>query len=50
MAVKPHYIEQKDAVAKGTSFRWDGTLGFLLGIVIGAAAGLIGVGGDGQAC
>jgi uncharacterized protein len=45
MAVMPDHIEQKDAQAKGPSLRRDGTLGFLSGVVTGAAAGLIGVGG-----
>jgi uncharacterized protein len=45
MAVNPDHIEQKDALAKGRPLRRGGTLGFLSGIVIGTAAGLIGVGG-----
>jgi uncharacterized membrane protein YfcA len=40
----PHR-EVLGAEAAGPSLRKGGTLGFLSGIVIGAAAGLIGVGG-----
>jgi uncharacterized membrane protein YfcA len=45
MAADPEIIEQDDTQAAGPTLLRNGTLGFLSGIAIGAAAGLIGVGG-----
>jgi uncharacterized membrane protein YfcA len=45
MAIKLNHIEQESRRTVELSFQRSGTLGFLSGIVIGAAAGLIGVGG-----
>ena len=45
MAVQPDHVDQESGQAVGPSLGKGGTLGFLSGIVIGAAAGLIGVGG-----
>jgi uncharacterized protein len=45
MVIEPDYPELNDVQAVAQSLLQNGTLGFLSGIVIGAAAGLIGVGG-----
>lgn len=45
MAIEPDHTDLNDVQAVGQSLLRNGTLGFLSGIVIGAAAGLIGVGG-----
>ncbi len=45
MAVEPNHVEIDSVHAVEPSLGRSGTLGFLSGIVIGAAAGLIGVGG-----
>lgn len=45
MAVEPDHADLESGRAVEPSLRRGGTLGFLSGIVIGAAAGLIGVGG-----
>jgi uncharacterized membrane protein YfcA len=45
MATKRDYVERETSRAVEPSFQRSGTLGFLSGIVIGGAAGLIGVGG-----
>jgi uncharacterized protein len=45
MAVQPDHVDQESGPAAGPSLARDGTLGVLSGVVIGAAAGLIGVGG-----
>jgi uncharacterized membrane protein YfcA len=45
MAVEPEHVERKRNRAKEPSLQRSGTLGALSGVVIGAAAGLIGVGG-----
>jgi hypothetical protein len=45
MAIEPVHTDLDDVQAIGQSLLRNGTLGVLSGIVIGAAAGLIGVGG-----
>jgi uncharacterized membrane protein YfcA len=45
MAVHPDHVGRESGQAVEPSYGTGGTLGFLSGIVIGAAAGLIGVGG-----
>jgi uncharacterized membrane protein YfcA len=45
MAIKPNHLERETGQAVDPSLRLSGAIGFLSGIVIGAAAGLIGVGG-----